>query len=50
MTGYGRCQDIAGGMNITVELKSVNNRYFDFTSRLPRNYGFLDEKPYQRQA
>ncbi len=44
MTGYGRCQDIAGGMNITVELKSVNNRYFDFTSRLPRNYGFLDEK------
>ncbi len=44
MTGYGRCQSVAGGMNITVELKSVNNRYFDFSSRLPRNYGFLDEK------
>ena len=44
MTGYGRCQDTAAGMNITVELKSVNNRYFDFSSRLPRNYGFLDEK------
>ncbi len=44
MTGYGRCQSVAGGMSITVELKSVNNRYFDFSSRLPRNYGFLDEK------
>ena len=29
---------------ITVEIKSVNHRYFDFSSRVPRNYGFLDEK------
>lgn len=44
MTGYGRQQSVADGMNITVEIKSVNHRYFEFTSKLPRNYGFLDEK------
>lgn len=44
MTGYGRAQMPVDGMNITVEIKSVNHRYFEFSSRLPRNYGFLDEK------
>lgn len=44
MTGYGRNQEMIDGMNITVEIKSVNHRYFDFSSRVPRNYGFLDEK------
>lgn len=44
MTGYGRSQQLADGMNITVELKSVNHRYFEFSSKLPRSYGFLDEK------
>ncbi len=44
MTGYGRSQAIVDTMNITVELKSVNHRYFEFNSRVPRNYGFLDEK------
>ena len=44
MTGYGRFQDTVDGMNITVELKSVNHRYFELSSRLPRNYGFLEEK------
>ena len=44
MTGYGRSQEMIDGMNITVEIKSVNHRYFDFSSRVPRNYGFLDEK------
>ena len=44
MTGYGRCQETVDGMNVTVEIKSVNHRYFDFSSRVPRNYGFLDEK------
>ena len=42
MTGYGRCQETVDGMNVTVEIKSVNHRYFDFSSRVPRNYGFLD--------
>jgi len=44
MTGYGRAQGVVNGLNITVEIKSVNHRYFEFSSRLPRNYGFLDEK------
>lgn len=44
MTGYGRCNQLVDGMNITVEIKSVNHRYFEFASRTPRSYGFLDEK------
>ena len=44
MTGYGSAQKLVDGMDITVEIKSVNHRYFEFSSRLPRNYGFLDEK------
>lgn len=44
MTGFGRASAQADGYLITVELKSVNHRYFDFTCRLPRQYGFAEEK------
>lgn len=44
MTGFGRAQETIDGMSITVEMKSVNHRYFDFSSRVPRIYGFLEEK------
>ncbi len=44
MTGYGRDQQTIGGLDITVEIRSVNHRYFEYASRLPRVYGFLDEK------
>lgn len=44
MTGFGRAQETIDGMSITVEMKSVNHRYFDFSSRVPRVYGFLEEK------
>lgn len=44
MTGYGRAAETLEGMAITVEIKSVNHRYFEFSSRTPRAYGFLDEK------
>lgn len=44
MTGYGRAQDTVGSYNITVELKSVNHRYFEFSSRVPRSYGFIEDK------
>lgn len=44
MTGFGRAQKVIDGMSICVELKSVNHRYFEFSSRVPRVYGFLDEK------
>ena len=44
MTGYGRGQQIADGREITVEIKSVNHRYFEFSARVPRAYGYLEEK------
>ena len=44
MTGYGRACISQDGMNVTVEIKSVNHRYLEFSSRVPRTYGFLDEK------
>ncbi len=44
MTGYGRASDQIEGMNITVEIKSVNHRFFEFAARMPRAYGFLEEK------
>ena len=44
MTGYGRAAQPIAGMAVTVEIKSVNHRYFEFSSRTPRAYGFLDDK------
>ena len=44
MTGLGRAQETVDGMTVTVELKSVNHRYFEFTAKVPRTYGFLEEK------
>ncbi len=44
MTGYGRAEATVGGHSITVEMKSVNHRYFELSSRLPRGYGFLDDR------
>lgn len=44
MTGYGRAQEVLGGKDITVEIRSVNHRYFEFSARLPRAYGWLEEK------
>ncbi|MBQ5317595.1 MAG: YicC family protein [Oscillospiraceae bacterium] len=44
MTGYGRSQQIIDGREITVEIKSVNHRYFEFSARVPRAYGYLEEK------
>ncbi len=44
MTGYGRFQETVEGMDITVEVKSVNHRYYEYSSRISRAYGFLDER------
>jgi uncharacterized protein (TIGR00255 family) len=44
MTGYGRSQQILNGRDITVEIKSVNHRFFEFSSRVPRIYGYLEER------
>lgn len=44
MTGYGRAQQILDGKEILVEIRAVNHRYFEFSSRVPRAYMYLDEK------
>ena len=44
MTGYGRSQQSIDGRDITVEIKSVNHRYFEFSARVPRAFGYLEEK------
>ena len=44
MTGFGRAQKTMGGMDITVEIKSVNHRYYEYSSRIPRVYGFQDDR------
>lgn len=44
MTGYGRSQELLDGMNITVEIKSVNSRYLEFSPRIYKSYSFLEDK------
>lgn len=44
MTGFGRCLETVNGRDILVEIKSVNHRYYEFSARVPRAYGFLEEK------
>ena len=44
MTGYGRSEQIIDGRDILFEIKSVNHRFFEFSARVPRVYGYLEEK------
>ena len=44
MTGYGRASESRDGYEISFEIRSVNNRYLDTNIRLPRIYGYLEEK------
>lgn len=43
MTGYGSAKGVVEGLNITVELKSVNNRYLDASVRMPRSFLFAED-------
>ena len=43
MTGYGRAEETVNGCTITVELRSVNNRYLDCNVRIPRLYLFSED-------
>ncbi len=43
MTGYGTASGSSGKLGITVEMKSVNNRFLDVSIRLPRLYSFAEE-------
>lgn len=44
MTGYGRAVETIGSLTITVEIKSVNHRFFEFSPKVYRAYSFLEEK------
>lgn len=44
MTGFGRANAVINGLDVTVEIKSVNHRYFEFSARMPRAYHFAEEK------
>ena len=48
MTAFGRERADKNGKDITVEIKSVNNRYFDCTVKLPHVYAPLEQKVKQR--
>ena len=43
MTGYGSAKGVVDGLEISIELKSVNNRYLDCSVRLPRSFLFAEE-------
>ena len=48
MTGFGRCRATVNGREITVEIKSVNSRFFDCSVKISRAVAYLEEriKPY----
>lgn len=43
MTGYGSAKGQAGDLQISVEVKSVNNRYLDASVRMPRSFLFAED-------
>lgn len=48
MTGYGRAREMLHKRDITVEVRSVNNRYLDCTVKMPRMYTFAEDAVKQR--
>ena len=44
MTGYGKGSCEREGRTLSVELKSVNNRFLDLNCKLPRNFLFLEDR------
>lgn len=44
MTAFGRSKKCVGGKDITIEIRSVNNRFFDCSVKIPRSFSFLEEK------
>ena len=43
MTGYGRAKETIHNRDITIELRSVNNRFLDCTVKIPRVYTFCED-------
>lgn len=44
MTGFGRGHGVLNGRDITVEIRAVNHRYYEFSCRLPRQFSFAEER------
>lgn len=44
MTGYGKAEYIENGLSLTVEIKTVNNRNFDFNAKMPRLFLAFEDK------
>ena len=44
MTGFGRGHQVLNGRDITVEIRAVNHRYYEFSSRLPRSLGYVEDR------
>ena len=51
MTGFGRCRETVNGLDVTVEIRSVNSRFFDCNTKISRAYSYLEDriKPYLQQ-
>lgn len=43
MTGYGKAEYAKGGVTLTVEVKTVNNRFLDIIPKYPRCFVQLDD-------
>ncbi len=43
MTGFGRAEKVFDAYKITIEMKSVNNRYLDINTKVYKQYSFLEE-------
>jgi uncharacterized protein (TIGR00255 family) len=50
MTGFGRGTGSFGGLDFTIDIKSVNHRFFDFSARIYKDYAFLEEPIKKRIA
>lgn len=44
MTGYGRAEKLIANKEITVEIRSVNHRFLEYSARVPRAYSYLEDK------
>lgn len=44
MTGFGRERKTIGDYDISVEIRSVNNRYFELNTKIPRSCLFMEDK------
>ncbi len=51
MTGFGRHRETVNGLDVTVEIRSVNSRFLDCNTKISRAYSYLEErvKPYLQQ-